>query len=450
MILGREDQHSYLVAALEGHLPQSLLIWGPPSSGKTLVFEAALSQCNIPHVARISAIEVMCGRRPFFETLLKQLSDDKEFTKCENLRVFIRQLRRIHQQRDGSEKTVIILEEADYLRDEHAEILEVFSRLQELIQSNLCVIIFSSIVTSLGFVGICNLRSIPSIHFPQYSKEQVVNIIATSHRPPNSDFELFSAYVGMVVNVFYQCCRDIKKLLRLTLSNWKSVELRQNANQHNQNLHSLWKDVVPQLREDFKALNSPFLPMADTSGKRKGQSSSSSKVTSRSLSPVNYAKTSGSSTHSSSRSYDDIPKYSRYILIASYLATHNPPSSDKRFFVKGSTRKTGKKGNKISIRAELEENENERTKALRSFEQNRLKSIFAFLVTYCSNGTETYEGSADWFMQISSLCQSQFIQRIGEDTSGNMKYRCLADYDFIVAVANSVDFELDKHLYRLL
>lgn len=463
-ILCREAQVSSLVAAMEGNLPQALLIWGPPSTGKSLVFSTALSQCGITRVAKISAIEIMCGKRPFFETLLKQVWRDGE-VKCENLPVFVRQLRTMCDHRDAKhlDKTVIIIDEAEYLRDNHSEILEVLARLQELIQSNLCVVVFSSIVPSLGFSGICSMRSIPTIHFPQYSEEEIVDIITTYYKPKNADSQLFTQYVNMVINVFYQGCRDLRKLLRLTLSNWESVQ-KQHTIQR-QSLHNVWKNVVPQLKEDFKALNSQFLPMTDNNKRDKSfstattslaspamtvsQSTNLPSTVSKALAATANTTTTTTVPSTKERTYDDIPTFSRYILIGSYLATHNPPSSDKRFFVKGSTRKTGKKM-KLNVGAHLQENVSERTRALRSFDQNRLKSIFAFLVSYCSGGTEAYEGNVDWLMQISSLCQSQFLQSLGEDTSGNIKYRCLADYDFILKIAKSVDFELNNYLYRLL
>lgn len=441
-IHGRESQLKTLLAAFgtdnSTDLPPSLFLWGLPSTGKTYVLDEAIRQASITRTARLSATEIMCGRRPFFETLLRQLQPDLvgEVLKSDNLRLFIRNLWQfLHAlPQHGKERILIVLDDAEHLRKEHSDILDILVNLPEYIHSNICVIICSSLpITNFCFIS--NMRCLPSIHFPQYSKDDVVKIITTCHTSQQSDHseepEVYKFYVGMLVNVFYQACRDLRKLLRLTRSNWEYFY--HNCSQQGQNnLHKLWKKIEPRLKADFKALNSQLLPMPEPDDSVNGQA------------PLNTT-TNNSKTV---RNYSDIPRYSRYLLVASYLATHNPPSSDKRFFVKASSGIRGKKRNHLGATAE---NENEsKTGNLRSFELNRLKAIFGFIVRYCSSGTEIYEDNAELQAQLATLCQSRFIQSLGEDTSGNYKYRCMADYDFVAEIALSVNFELDKFLNRCL
>jgi origin recognition complex subunit 5 len=462
-LYGREDLYRRLLHAFgvsggsfpKLALPSALYLWGMGATGKSFILNKAIEASGINQSARISASEVMCGKRPFFETLLRQLDPSPSSTsdtKCDNPRIFIRQLVGLL---DGN-RVVIILDEAEYLRKEYPELLDIFLNLQELTQKNICVVVTTYLPPS-AFCSIPGMRSIPTLHFPQYSKDEMFTIITNCYAPAVQEVDVFKFYVKMVLDVFYQNCRDLKKLLRLTKSNWEyfyryastgSGSSSSNSSSGNklgnnsttQGLLKLWKNMEPRLKEEFKALSSNVLPMGDSS-------SYSGTTTTKSVRGAPPA------TSDNDKNYADIPKYTKFLLIASYLATHNPPASDKRFFVKAGMRGT-KKTNKYNIGGGLnrvsEMDSADKTNLLRTFDLNRLKAICAFIVHYCSGGTEHFQPNADVLMQISTLCHAKFLQSLGEDASGNFKYRCLADFHFINELAKSENFELEKYLFRLL
>lgn len=74
-IIGRKVQCS-LLKGLFGNkttsMPRCVFLWGAPSSGKSYTLEGTLKGQEL-HVVRIHCAEILCGRRAFYETLVKQL-----------------------------------------------------------------------------------------------------------------------------------------------------------------------------------------------------------------------------------------------------------------------------------------------------------------------------------------------------------------------------------------
>ncbi|KAJ8301143.1 hypothetical protein KUTeg_020130 [Tegillarca granosa] len=109
-----------------------------------------------------------------------------------------------------------------------------------------------------------------------------------------------------------------------------------------------------------------------------------------------------------SKAQVELPYYSKYLLIAAYLASYNPVKSDKRFFVKTSNHILGPK----------------------PFPLDRMMAIFYSIV----------EGkvatTANIFMQVSSLVSLHLLGHAsGEDQIDTPKYKCLVSLDFIRSIA---------------
>jgi hypothetical protein len=92
----RERELAFLKKALgprdgyEGvRVPSALFVWGPAGSGKSEVIEAAVEACTLNHVASVSAVEILCGRRPFLQTILQQLSPDAGTHSSDTLKAFV-------------------------------------------------------------------------------------------------------------------------------------------------------------------------------------------------------------------------------------------------------------------------------------------------------------------------------------------------------------------------
>ncbi|XP_029681569.1 origin recognition complex subunit 5 isoform X2 [Takifugu rubripes] len=141
----------------------------------------------------------------------------------------------------------------------------------------------------------------------------------------------------------------------------------------------------------------------------------------------------------SAHTHIELPYYSKFLLIAAYLASYNPARTDKRFFVKhhGKIRKTNF----------LKKNEKTSNHLLgpKPFPLDRLLAIFYSVVD------SRVAPSASIFSQISSLVTLQLLTKVSHDDQLDApKYKCSVSMDFICAISRTVNFDIIKYLYDFL
>lgn len=317
-------------------------------------------------------------------------------------------------------RVVAIIQSVELLKGEYDDILTFLTTLQDTSQSPICVVLTSTLPPAHFMPTIMDHSIIP-VHFPQYTMEELTSIIIEHKIGVSSgvtgSFRNF--YVKMIVNMFFIVCRDVRKLLRLARTHWDAFEKLVQTSE-TLDVTRLWKKLEPLIKEQFYEMNAASHAMRPDQG---AQSQSSQQNLGKSL---------------------DLPLNAKYLLIAAYLATHNPPSSDKRFFVKVGTGKVKKRGKPASKTETLSKT------FVRSFELNRLTAIFASIQVYCDDKTVNKNRNISFMTLLTTLCQNKLIQHIGEDSSGNQKYKSLVDYDTVLEISRSVKFELNKYLFRLI
>jgi len=306
-----------------------------------------------------------------------------------------------------------VIEGAESLRGEHDDILRMLISLQDISSCQICTILISTLPPGHFMPNILDHSIIP-IFFPQYTMDEL-NLIIVEHIVPRCKSSISSAsyefFVKMIVSMFYYICRDLRKLLRLAVSHWDSFQMLIESSEE-VNLTRLWKKLEPQMKAQFFQLNSSVTTISSSSSKENNE------------------------YHTL-----EMPSNAKYLLIASYLATHNPPSSDKRFFVKSKISKAKK--SRLTVKTDIKP-------TMRSFELNRLHAIFGSIQAYCDDKAMNKNRNISFMTLITSLCQNKLIQHLGEDSFGNQKYKCLLDYDIVLDISRSVNFELNNYLYRLL
>ena len=163
--------------------------------------------------------------RLIYEHILYQLQELEEGSdlnapsKCDNMTDFIRQLKDLLSLREFTNETFyIVLDKAERLRDIEANVLPAFLRLQELTECNICVILLSQIVWEKFQVGTGFYEPIV-IHFPDYSKVELLQIMAKDC-PPSYPVEFYKAYCQLLTSVFYSVCRDLNELRHLVSGNY--------------------------------------------------------------------------------------------------------------------------------------------------------------------------------------------------------------------------------------
>lgn len=313
-------------------------------------------------------------------------------------------------------RVVIVVDGAENLRGEYDDIVRFLVSFQDILQTNLCVIFVSTLPPGLYMPNIMDHSIIP-IYFPQYSMEELTQILIKqkTHHTGSLVSNYYDFYAKMIVSMFYYACRDLRKLLRLTKSHWDKFQEMASESEE-VNLSRLWKRLEPQLKAQFFELNSSL-----TSVNLPDDNSKNQEIIGKTL---------------------EMPLNAKYLLIASYLATHNPPASDKRFFVKTKSVKS-RKGRQPLGKTDIKP-------SVRSFELNRLNAIFTSIQVYCDDKTVNKNRNISFMTLLTTLCQNKVIQHLGEDTAGNQKYKCLLDYDTILEISKSVNFELNNYLFRLI
>ncbi|KAK7499500.1 hypothetical protein BaRGS_00009152 [Batillaria attramentaria] len=133
----------------------------------------------------------------------------------------------------------------------------------------------------------------------------------------------------------------------------------------------------------------------------------------------------------------ELPYYSKYLLVAAYLASYNPVVSDKRFFCKNA--------GKISRRSKLIKKHERASNHLlgpKPFPMDRLLAIFYSIIE------DKIAPSACIFSQITSLVSLHLLGQTCADSQIDMpRYKCLVSLDFIRSVARTIGFDVMKYLY---
>lgn len=428
-VLCRDQQISLLNGIFGKHhqytIP-ALFAFGHTATGKSLVINTLLKSQQLPHVL-VNCVECY-NQRFLYEHILNTLKceaesllNTSELVRCDNMNDFVRLLKNIVSEKALDSQTFyIVFDKAERLRDVESNILPAFLRLQELTGLNVCVILISEIVWEkyrFG-TGFCEPMV---VHFPDYSKDELVRILC-SDCPSDYPEGFYNMYVNLVLSVFHYACRNLKELKHLVNINFKTYIQPVTSGEATLNdTKKLWKNIEPHLK---KALLTLYLREVSSSQWERYQAELE-KSENVSLQGISH------------RSHVELPFYSKYLLIAAYLASYNPAKSDRKFFAKHSG-----KGNKKTLQAKKTERTSNHMLGPKPFQLDRLLAIFYSIV----------EGrvapTANIFMQITSLVSLHFLGHAsGEDQIEQPKYKCLVSLDFIKAVARTVNFDVLRYLY---
>lgn len=145
-------------------------------------------------------------------------------------------------------------------------------------------------------------------------------------------------------------------------------------------------------------------------------------------------------------SCNQLPKLMKYLLICSYIATHNPAKYDKKLFEYSSAGKSRK--SKITAQKFQQNEENQRSAALKtqSFEVNRLLAIF--FAVCAESGHSRQINLAQIQLNLKTLKSLHYLQQSNGAFSGldDPKYKCLIDFETILNLATSVNFNIKQYL----
>ncbi|NXI38112.1 ORC5 protein, partial [Galbula dea] len=388
----------------------SIFIYGHTSSGKTYVMQTLLKTLELPHVF-VNCVEYFTSRL-LLEEILHQLqsysSEAEQISPvpCDTFNDFVRLFKQAVASPELQDQTFyIVLDRAEQLREMEANILPAFLRLQELSDRNVTVVLLSEIVWELFRPSIGYFEPL-TLYFPDYSIGHLQKILSQNH-PPFCSADFYAAYINILLGVFYMVCRDLKELQHLAVLNFSKYcepVVRGEANERD--TRKLWKNIEPHLK---KAMQTVYLREISSSQWELLQRGDGGAVQVKGL---------------SAHTHVELPYYSKFLLIAAYLASYNPVRTDKRFFVKqhGKIRKT-----KFMKKHEKTSNH---LLGPKPFPLDRLLAILYSIVD------NRIAPTAHIFSQITSLVTLQLLSMVGHnDHLDRPRYKCTVSLDFIRAVA---------------
>lgn len=397
----------------------SLFIYGHTATGKSATLKLLVPRLG-HQLLCINCIECYSSRL-LFETILIQLRNGKAAERCDNMNDFIHLLRLGASERfPNGECIYILLENSERLRDFDAAVLPGLLRLQELSGANVGVILESEIVWEKFRFG-TGFREPYILHFSDYTKDELLELMCLD-LPDVCPLEAYKSFLSLLLDIFYHVCHNLNELRYLaSVSFRKYAEPVEDGSAKWEDTVKLWRHIEPHLK---KSLQTVYL---------------------REISGVQWEKIQKSSEASQNvvaRSHIELPVYSKFLLIAAYLASYNPVKSDKRFFSKTA----GKIGRKSH--GALKKNHTRTTNQIlgpKVFPLDRLLAIFYCIVD------DRVAPSASIFSQISSLVTLGLLSQMSNvDSLESPKYKCIVSLDFIKSVSRSVNFEVVRYIYDFL
>ncbi|XP_074050087.1 origin recognition complex subunit 5 isoform X3 [Macrotis lagotis] len=399
--------------------------------------ETLLKTWELPHVI-VNCVECFTSRI-LLEQVLNQLnclnsSKDEctSYISCDSFNDFVRLFKKVTQDQGVDDQTVyIVLDKADYLREMEANLLPAFLRLQELTNRNVTVIFLSQIVWE-KFRPNTGCFEPFIMYFPDYSIGHLQKILSHDH-PPEYSADFYAAYINILLGVFYTVCRDLKELRHLAALNFsKYCEPVVKGEANERDTRKLWRNIEPHLK---KAMHTVYLREISSSQWEKLQQDD-----------TEMGQLKGLSAHS----HVELPYYSKFILIAAYLASYNPTRTDKRFFLKAVEQKSksaSQHHGKIKKASFTKKHEKTSNHLLgpKPFPLDRLLAILYSIVD------SRVAPTANIFSQITSLVTLQLLTLVGHDDQlDGPKYKCTVSLDFVRAIARTVNFDIIKYLYDFL
>jgi len=335
----------------------------------------------------------------------------------------------------ASKPQFIVLENAERLRDD-VSLFSVMTRLQEVTRCNIACIL----ETRLDWSKLRPSEDILTpirIQFNQYSRDELSRLVAafldTDPALTTEKENMFRLqYSGLVLSVFYSVTRSLTELIHIARLNYQLYQQPVLSGLCSESdSKKLWSNIEPHLRKCLSTVH--LREVASQQMLALDQEKSSTEEFSNSIQSLSSV---GPTISNVNRITIELPFYSKFLLIAAFLASYNPAKSDKRFFVKhhGKQRKTAS-----SIRTK--EKLNSQLTGPKPFPLERLLAIFYNIVEEQVNPT------ANIYSQVTSLVRLQLLTAIGVEMMDQPKYKCNVSMDFVRTVAKTVQFDVYKYLY---
>lgn len=413
-MLGRDTEMRKLrLLATSVCSPSSIFVVGPPQCGKTMLISTVLHEedSNIHH-ATVSCLPAAIRVADIFQGILGQLFVGQDFQKtCSTFSDFVAILKGSDLGSKDPKPVVIVLRHADrLLRGTDALLLPGLLALRNLTGlRRLTIVLVSRLPWSRWKLTHWTATPPAQITVATYSRPQLTDILKASYyKHKSQDESLVDGFVEVVLSVFQTVCRSLPQFQRAAQLLWPEyVRPVEEKKVESDNHRALFRHVEPHLRRISANIH---LREKSSQGREVDEKTKRLNV--------------------------ELPFFSKFLVLAAYLASYNPAKTDKRFFVKQSGRV---KKSKRTIRKAAHQRSSQLL-GPKAFDLNRMLAIFHVIVD------QKVTSSAEILSQVASLVTLQMLAQVGDDLD-TPKYKCNVGLDFVRLVSKNVRFELHKYLY---
>lgn len=364
--------------------------------------------------------------------------------RCENVSTLVAHLQRLLEHE--TERFVLVFDGIDKQRESPPTLLPALARLSEFVCSPYTCTDFSRAIR-LTYKQVPNLQvllivrhpsprflhrtGVPSVHFQPYTRNQSIHIL--SRDPP----DIFLEPPPAVLEYDDEVHEEDKAWLwpRFCAAVWDSLAANaaRDLLAFQELCHKLWRPfVTPVVRGDFGTRDFSRLLVAQ---RRLFQDES---VLLNSILP-NPATSTQFKAH-------DLPYYAKWLLVAAYLASHNPAKQDALFFMKSTERKRRKKGGGTARprgRPSQTRKVARHLLAPSTFTLDRLLSILHAILPH------DFRSSIDIYTQVATLSSLRLLVRSGGigssdplEPAGKWRVGPAVTWEYAQAVARGLKFDL--------
>ncbi|EPE27128.1 P-loop containing nucleoside triphosphate hydrolase [Glarea lozoyensis ATCC 20868] len=471
---GRQEQILALssLVAIRAAPCRNVVLYGLHATGKTAITRAILEKLSSPptqqngtqnehlddnedelRYAIIKSAECITARHLLEQTIAsvaKATEWEGELSACPNVAHLVVEVgKMINKWTDSDDdrsrrRLVLVFDGIDHQREITPTFLPALGRMGEII-SNLTIVY----IVTAPRPNFLHLHGVPHIHFPSYTKAELLQIISTI--TPNPELPSGPEDTKSVWTKFCPAIYDtLNKHSGRDIVSFRSTCLL------------LWPKFIQPIL-DGTYYPTPFSRLL-VANRTLFQNDSILLPSIIALAPN---PTTNTTTTKLPALATQLPFHTRLLLIASYLASFNPPKTDMTHFMKSAIARRRKKGGGTALTRKSAPKHRKISRKLlgaQTFVLDRMLAIFSCLKedAYVSaynrkrgmrrtGEREDVSGSADIQTAIATLASLRLLVKMGAANAvdyldGGCKYRVAVGWDVVRGIGRSVGLEVEDYL----
>ncbi|KAJ3116074.1 Origin recognition complex subunit 5 [Phlyctochytrium bullatum] len=419
------------------HFP-TLFMHGPRSTGKTSILRRALA--DVPHVLMYTIQYASVSL--LLDAVVKKVREVKGMEegarKRRNAVQFVEEMGEIlGGTEERSEPFYLVFDKAEHMRSlSSPSILPVIMKLSEITRSNICVILVSHLhwdrfdEKATGYMP-------AFLTFKQPTIDELKRILVQS-RPSGQDEGFYKGFVDIVLPIFHTVTIDLMELRRI-----HELLYIQYTAPINQGKATADQKSILYYRLQFfikEGLNRLFTPdFADLLNYDVVNNKLVRKDTMRERHVANADPTRVYSIYGGG-GFATLPPLTCFLIVAAFLASHNPQKTDATYFEKDTRRR------KLSKRGPT--TASKRNQGAKLFPVERMWAIFRSVAKEEGYTDPEHISQVELSFQTRKLERFGLIQRSTPiERLNGIKYKCLVSPEYAHGISKRIRVEMGKYLH---